>query len=279
MRKIKKAFLTVALFAVICGTIPAEICLAVEVYGSHQLSLSMGRFAGVSAEYYFYVPPSFREYIFAGKLDESVAGEIEQIRLYCSSASKKYKPALLFSLYVFEIDDWSNSLPYKLIVKTSKYAFAVDYSEVKGFTNPDDNPIFRQIYSRVDTADEIYKLLEISDNKPVPSSDTIYINGIALKKPPKKIDGLYYVPLRDVCESFGIRILCRADDRTVQVSQDDFYDSFKIYPNTTSDKRGIKMRIINDSTGDRTYVHTAYITQILKKNVEIGEGGNIYIYK
>ena len=236
---------------------------------AQRIDISQGHIVSINIDYYFKIPTEWHNIVYAERITDGVAAE--SLYFFCVSKSGRSKSEPMFNVHIFNEKDWSEDIPYKVLKRNLSYIFAVEYFDGSGFNYAPDADQFKAAMSYANTVDKLKNLLLVSGVE----GKKVYVRSVATFSPPEVVDGLYYLPLREVAESLGYTVSWWPKDSTVIIDRQEpkqFRDSFKILSATT-ESGGFKMKLINN----RTYVHTAYFTSKLKANVEIGDDGNVYI--
>lgn len=253
---------------------PCSNIYAVDVVT--KLDLTNGTIKGEKAEYTFVMPKdaTARDFITAERVTlEDTTKALEKLDFYCASYSQKYKPALLMSLYIFDKAQWDESYSLKKIMKSRNYVFAVYIEETIPFTQAQDRAFYIYCKNIISNLDNIKKSIIVPKYEMNEYELTVFVNAKPLPDPVKIIDGVFYVPLRQVCEAMNYKVTWNAKTNTVEISKQAFYSSFSLV-NGVYYGRGYKVMIIDG----RCYAPTMYFMQVLGKNIEIDESDNVFMF-
>lgn len=239
-----------------------------------KIDLFGGKITGEKTQFYFVLPNGWKDNISADRENNlSDPMILEQINFYCNAISELYKPQLLFSLYVMDKKLWVDSSAYKPVMRSKDYVFAVKYG-TNGFVLNGDSNMYKSKLAAVSNVTLIKKCIQLPPGQQESYEWTVLVDGMPVPHPVELVDSIYYINLKDACSALGYRVEWLNSTRSVFVHSSNFNDVFKVDQVGRTDGRGIKMCVINDMT----YVSTAYFFRILKKNVEIDQNKNIYIF-
>jgi len=240
-----------------------------------RLDMSDGRVVGMGWSYEFLVPALWKEHVFVERqLGGLPSYIIDNLSFYCKSATGVSSPLLLMSLYTIDKKEWSDSLPYTPVLFGRDLVFVVVFgAEETSFSHPFDQALFRSCRSDVQTAEKILELLKLSERQQVPNQLTVFVNDKKMTNPVVFLGSTYYVPLREVCEALGYKVVWSQKTASTTISKGSFADTIPVKSNMVADKRGYKMRMIEG----RVYVSVAYLYSVFNAVVEVDDIKNVYV--
>ena len=274
MRNLQKgmALLMAAVLAMVSLAMPAVATATVK---TARLDLSGGKVTGLDGAYEFKIPVIWQDNVQAERVPEgNPAYVLDRIDFMCLSVTRQYKPQMLMSLYVIDKKQWSDNLSYTPALISKDYVFAVTMGEgVNVYRSPWDRALYQACYDEIATLEAVKNKFKLSKMQELWREMTVFVNRKELDKPVVFIEGTYYLPLRDVCESLGYSVTWSSSSRYATIRKGTFSDRIPAHANMTSDMRGYKMRLVDGVT----YVSAAYLYSVFRLVIEIDDAKNAYI--
>ncbi len=242
-------------------------------YGSdYRIDTSSGVVNGKSAEYTFTMPKVWVDYVMADRFDMPSGSKIiEKVSFYCTSINKIYKPALLLTINVYDRASWDSDFAYDMVIKTPKYVYALERGAEYPFSYFVDAAVFTKCYQKIDTAQKVKDCFSFPSGEGEISQNAVIVKNKVLSKTAKKVDKIYYLPLRDVCETLGYKVGWIEKENAFTIRKGTFYDVQKLFGDKT--EKGYPYLLIEGST----YISSAYFYSMLGLSVEIDGNGNVFI--
>jgi len=241
------------------------------------LDLSSGYLSGTKAVYYLNIPWAWQGSVTADReTPADNTGALETVSFYCTSVTGKYKPALMFTLHIFPVKNWTDNLPCKITASNDDYIAAVEFPVSGGFRGKIDQNVYNEVMAYCSGAAKISDLIKLTGKEP---ARKIYVKDKGIAQTPEIINGDIYVPLRTVATALGYSVEWLPQLSKVEILNSDprnmWADWLFIYDTTTQDERGrgYKMRLING----RVYVHISYIIKEMGKTVDVDKNFNVRI--
>lgn len=239
------------------------------------LNISSGIVSGDSTGYQINLPEDVIKHL---QVERVLLRErntiVEKVNYYCVPPSKKYKPALICTFYVFYKHKWGEEYMLTPIMTTKDYIYAVKIYEENSFekTDVEDRQIYNFLLKKFANPTSIKNSISLSRDQKILTENALSVNGVVLNEKAKVIDSVYYLPLRAVCESLGYKVSWYKSSGNLSITKDDYFDSFNI-SNSSRIPGGGNLTIING----RTYVSTRYFLTNLGCSIEVDENGNVNV--
>jgi len=237
---------------------------AVRVFGATTtVNISGGYIQGESVDYYFNIPWKWHGTVIVERQSSPDSGAVEALLFYCGSISGRSKPALMFTLHVFNKASWTNRARFEKVKESGDLIAAIVREQPAYFEFRNDQFAYEEVFEYIDTAEKIGELVFLNTIQP---ERRIYINNVAIHAQAVVENDVYYIPLRAVAEALGYTVTWDEDNSIVEIFRSPLLtssvDRFKITSQTKKHEKfpqQIQVRLIND----RTYVMTAYIKWVL----------------
>ncbi len=237
-----------------------------------RLDISSGYVYGERVDYTFKLPDAWGAYCYVDReIIKDNSAYLEKLKFYCVSVSKRYKPAPLFTLTVYDRIVFSWTYAYDYVINTKRYVYAVEFGADRPFDDERDMAIYNYCMSKIKPGSKLKSYFEFPKGQGEINENTLVVGDNVLGERIYISDGNYYVPLRVACEALGYRVDWSARDNSVLVRKTSFSD--RIYLSDGATSGGIKFVIADGCT----YIAPAYFFRVLGRNVEIDAYGNVYI--
>ncbi|MDR1210040.1 MAG: copper amine oxidase N-terminal domain-containing protein [Clostridiales bacterium] len=266
--------------AVVCAllvlqAVPARAEEDTVVKSRTRLDTARGYIAGLNADYSFNLPhdASARQIIIDRVILRDATMALERLDFFVAPVTAGPEPAPLLSLYVFTNYQWNDMYRLKRVLKSRDYVFAAYFEDKNPFTDLADRTAYTYVKYLLGDVDRLKRLIVLPPNQTSLYEFTLFLNGEPLTDPIIERGGTYYIPLRRLCEAMGYGVTWMAPKRTVYVIKGTFRYSFAI-SGTVYWGKGYVVSLI----GGRCYASSGFFTRVLKKNLEIDEWGNVYVF-
>ncbi len=231
--------------------------------------IQYGRIDGVEAEYYFYIPFSWKDYIEIDRQINLQNGSKEALNFYYKPYNKNYEDKLFYTLYVFDNSEYTQSEAYKFVTSKGDYTFVSKEYLDNTYSNTMDNIIFNRFVSELNNDSFISSKISVENEIDKSVYNKIYLNG-------EKIDyeafisaqNIVYLPIREIAEQLGYKVEWNSKNQSVVLRGDDFIEIIYLRSNNTYTP------IVIDS---HVYMPSMYFVQFLGLDVNIDSKNNVKI--
>ncbi len=245
----------------------------INIYGSAipYSVVQFGRIDGTAADYSFYIPLSWKDYITISQNTNLDNGSLEALDFYYVPNDKSQENKLFFSLYVYDSNNYRNSSNFEYITEKNGYTFVSKKYLDNNYSNAIDNIIFSRFSSELSNKDFISKKINVSSNHaPKETYNNIYINNKKLNNNSfVSSTDITYLPVREICELLGYSVIWNGNNKSVSIKKDDTLEVIFLRTKNTYTPVVIEGNV---------YMPTMYYVNFLGLNVNIDSKSNVNIY-
>lgn len=236
------------------------------IYASSNLDLSAGKIIGRNSDYYFEIPSTWKNYIYA-KRDYSQGNDyFDKIDFYYKHRDIGNNDIKYLSLYAYNIGNYRGYKNQDVVLVTNKYVFTSNTYLSNPYNSTNDKSTFYKLTKDIANPNFLSNYIFVSTSTPSETqSGTLTVNGKQTSKMPIIENGDIYLPLRETCESLGYEVSWIANTKMILATRSDNSVSFSV--NST------KNRNINGSV----YLPLKFFMKNLGCNVDIDSKNNITI--
>ncbi len=239
-----------------------------SVFAGTGIDLSAGKIIGKNGDYYFKIPVSWDNYIYATRDKTDNYDYFDKIDFYYKHRDIGNQDLLFLSLYVYYKENYGKHgyTNQTKILETEKYVFTTSAYMSNPYSTVNDRIIFSRFLIELGTPNFISNKIYVSaQQNDVVQSGTLTVNGRTASVKPIVSNGEIYLPLREAAEKLGYTIKWNPSNKAVTLTRGS--KSYTIY--TT------KTKVINKK--GTLFVPISYFMQTLKCSVDIDSRNNIRI--
>ncbi len=234
--------------------------------------INFGRVEGINADYYFYIPISWKDYISVERDTNLKNGAKESLHFYYNPSDKEQEKYLFYTLYIFEYDDFNDSTSFNFVAEIENYIFVSKEYLNYNTTNYVDNIIFNRFKSELNNRDFIGNKVDVisSNNYSNGQYNNVYVNNHKLNNTSfVSSNDITYLPVREICELIGFDVSWNNSNKSVVIKNNSFTDVIYLRSKNTYTP------VVIDGN---VYMPSMYFVNFLELDVNIDSKSNVKIY-
>ncbi len=233
--------------------------------------VQFGRIEGINADYSFYIPISWKDYITISQNTNLDVNALECLDFYYIPNDKTQQNKLFFTLYVFDSNNYSNNSNFEYITEKNGYTFVAKKYLDNNYNNTIDNIIFSRFSSELNNSNFISNKINVTSN--IKSNETynnVYVNNKKLHNHSfVSSTDITYLPIREICELLNYTVIWNGSNKSVSVKKGDSLDVIYLRSKNTYTP------VVIDGN---VYMPTMYYINYLDLDVNIDSKNNVNIY-
>lgn len=210
------------LFKITIISILIMIFTTTSVFAGTSIDLSAGKIVGKNGDYYFKIPVSWDNYIYATRDTTNSADYFDKIDFYYRHKDVGNNDVKFLSLYAYYKENYSSRgyTNQTRILDIDKYVFSTTTYTNNPYSSVNDRIIFSRFLIELGTPNFISNKIYISANKPnTTQSGTVTINNSTLNIKPIISNNEIYLPLRDIVEKLGYTIKWNSQNKEITLKK------------------------------------------------------------
>ncbi len=242
------------------------LCSTTISFGATGLDLSASKIISKNGDYYFKIPVSWENYIYAKREASEGYAYFDKIDFYYKHKDMNNKDVKFLTLYTYYKDDYTGYTGQKKILSTDKYIFTTATYPNNPYSSVNDRIIFSRFLIEIDTPNFISSKIYISADKPnIVQSGTLTVNNKIIDTKPIKYNNEVFLPVRDVAEKLGYDVSWNANNKNIVLSKGSKNVTIPTKNAKTLNKNG------------KVFVPISVFMQKLNLSVDIDSNNNIKI--
>lgn len=230
------------------------------------IDLSAGKIVGKNGDYYFKIPVSWDNYVYATRDKTDLTDYFDKIDFYYKHKDVGNNDVKFLSLYVYYKENYSSRgyANQTKILSTDKYIFTTTSYMDNPYSSVNDRIIFSRFLIELGTPNFISNKIYVSANKPnISQSGTVTVNNSTLNVKPIISNNEIYLPLRDIVEKLGYTVKWTAKTKEINLKKGN--KSVTIPTNST--------KLINKQ--GTIYMPISFFMQKLNCSIDVDARNNI----
>ncbi len=233
--------------------------------------VQFGRIEGMEADYYFYIPISWKDYITVERNTNLKNGAIENLNFYYNPNDKSQSSYLFYSMYIFETKNYNPSKSFNFVIEDNGYTFVSEEFLDYNSTNYIDSIIFSRFTSELSNRDFITNKVDITaKNTSNGQYNNVYVNDNKLKNTSfVSSNDITYLPIREICELLNFDVNWSNANKSIIIKNNDITDVIYLRSKNTYTP------VVIDGN---VYMPSMYFVNFLGLNVNIDSKSNVRVY-
>lgn len=238
------------------------------VFAATKLDLSAKKIISKNGDYYFKIPISWENYIYAEREPSEGYSYFDKINFYYIPKDIGNNKVKFLTLYTYYIDEYVNFSQQDKILTTDKYVFTAQLPiSINPYDSVNDRIIFSRFLIEISTPNFISSKIYISADKPnITPKGTLTVNNQMVDIKPQLVNNELYLPLRATAEKLGYNVVWDKNSKNVFLKN----KGKDVEVNTNYNSK-----ILNKN--GTIYMPITFFIQKLGVNVDIDSNNNVKI--
>lgn len=258
---IKNKFLKIVILTFLMVTLSVT-----QVFAETSIDLSAGKIVGKNGDYYFKIPVSWDNYIYATRDVPAFSDYLDKIDFFYEHKDIGNNDVKFLTLYVYYKENYSvrGYTNQTKILENDKYVFTTTSYMTNPYSSVNDRIIFSRFIIELGTEDFIKSKIYISNEKSESiQNGTLTVNNVTSTIKPIMSNNELYLPLRDTSEKLGYTVKWNKNTKTITLKKGN--KSYTIPTKST--------KLINKQ--GTIYMPISYFMQTLNCNIDVDARNNI----
>lgn len=266
----KKCFLLIAFFLFAALNMPLTAFAITRSSAGWQ---DVNRPIGDPTIYTLDVPMNWRRHVSAIRIDyvthpENIA---ERVIFHYNPASASLSSAVLLEFVVFARGYWNENSDHIMVTDSYSHIFTIRPAQNNPYVFGSDRLIFDSLLREASNPAFLANYISVPIGRDAVVRNTVSVNGVRMNSPSHtNVFRVVSVPLREVAEALGYRVVWDSATGNVTVSSGTFHT-------TLGGNINVAQRHNITNINGISYVSTMFFLQVMGCNVEIDEHNNVRI--
>lgn len=189
---------------------------------STNLDLSDNKIIGNESKYYFQIPVSWQNYIYAKRNYFNTDDYFDKIDFYYKHKDDENKDIRFFSLYAYELNKYKDSINQDIVLVTDDYIFTSTTYLNNPYFSVNDKIIFSRFIKELSSSTFLSDKIFVTTDRPNSiQTGVLTVNNQVSLKDAVIENGHIYLPLRETCQKLGYSVTWISTDKTILISKFD----------------------------------------------------------